>query len=1029
MSDRAPLSERAKSSDVIRDLSVSLNIPSTSSFRVGGGGGGGKSPVSPLGNGSISSGGSGSGNPNEPELHARLQSLRRRRKGSILIGKERVTKHINSFIRVFVDYRSHRFPLTVDRTQTIEYVARQIEAEYAIRYIFDSKRRPDQPNQMFSEADLLSSILSFAGDEPLRQITQLYDAGNLAMPFSSRVGDLLAFDDVVTAVGTEDIVPDDEEEEAESVATGQDSTANSNSKLAGSVFELHDIKYNKQRKNDAGDQPRPLVRSHTVKSSTLDDRLMSVLHNIISMQFFNEFCLQEYSVEKTLFWIEVEIFKSISDPLQRQLFGSYIYLTYLAVENAPLGVNISDEVRKDIPWPMTEDPDVRIFDEAQDHTYAMIKGHAYSRYEKSQIFEKFLEFKLADRYTYIQGRVVWSFDTMIAPHAERVNEIDGVVSILSEPSSPDAQKALENFGNGKFPSIASIYFRQRVLGGIIGRYFPLVSPVIRGYFNQANRSQFSDRQKRIQKEKKLTKFFGQRPTTEHMMQQSVFDKASTSSLDSEFVGGNGAAKASRGGPSGLGAGGHPSASGEGESGGEDDTHQLDPTRRKKAEKLAGFFGESRLPVKKMQKQLGASGDLHDHTAAGPVTDGDEYDEDDGADMNPVEEEDGPVLGTQNELTIEERRALNRRARKLRTVLGETLDERTVSDKVTLPVVLQKAASTDELTWESINKSSTDNLALAGSTNLLDDGGLNASTGVTLTMGGRPSQVSGMTSDDSDLVGGDSNRLALKQRYDKLSHFLGHRISETDIQEAIANAPKSPPAARPLTVTEKKTYQKRSTKLERMLGSTVPAQAIVHYSTSSDDEGEGGRRSGAAPGVDVQETAGWTSSDGLEPGSPMSPNMVGYSQSLNGQLPFSPGLNVSSNIPPPIVSQTSDSFDMDDEFADEQAKRARQARLNKLRRMLGTDIKVGMVLEKQFLDFIEKSISESVEDPEERRAMTEDLERLKSMAISKGSLGAAISGGGGSLSNSLSVKRAPIAHTSPTAGGGASSSTDLTDAHK
>jgi hypothetical protein len=127
--------------------------------------------------------------------------------------------------------------------------------------------------------------------------------------------------------------------------------------------------------------------------SALDDRLLSVLHNIISLQFFIEFCLCEFSVENILFWIEVEVFRTIRAPQDRQLFAEYIYLTYLSGAHAPLKLNVSDEIVMDIPWPVGESPDPSLFDEVQDHTYAIMKGHSYARYEASEIFQKFIEFK------------------------------------------------------------------------------------------------------------------------------------------------------------------------------------------------------------------------------------------------------------------------------------------------------------------------------------------------------------------------------------------------------------------------------------------------------------------------------------------------------------------------------------------------------------------------------------------------------------------------------------------------------------
>ncbi|KAL2916891.1 hypothetical protein HK105_203670 [Polyrhizophydium stewartii] len=1042
--------------------------------------------------------------PSTQELTERFARYRKERRSristSILKCKERTSKHINQFIRIHVQFRDgKRFPLLVDRMQTIDYVTRQIEAEYAIRYLIDSS--PGGAARDFDETDLLASIASNSGYIPIMQVAQLYDPGRLGLPFMSPVGDLLAFDDVVTAVTTDEVTPDFEDEDDEDeVPSGSRSAADASqdglsgqakAKELGSVFELIDMKYTKTKgpvaesgktpssrgttssgttaasgasaaaadssagessgANDGSSAAAGLPRSNTVKGSTLDDRLQSVLHNIISLQFFNEFCLQEYSIENTLFWIEAEIFKTIADAPIRKLFAEYLYLTYIMAANAPLALNISADVRRDIPWPIPDTVEAGIFDEAQDHAYAMIKGHAYARYESSKIFERFLEFKLSDRYTYIQGRVMWTHDAMF-PNVERIEEIAGIVNILIDPSSEASQKALAEFGGGAFPSIASMLFRQHVLSGIIARYFPLVSPVIRGYFNVSTRSAWSDRQKRMQKEKKLTKFFGHRPTTEHMRLQQVKDSGPRGSTGGGgFDGGPGSPGAVRhaaGGSGGAGGAIH-HALGDGHAmlssqGSNVDSvlgdGQTDTTKRRKAEKLTGFFGETRLPKKQMKRQNlvdgGASGDAI--AAADDDADDDDDDADNAAGGAGVSDDDSIVVN-QNELSAEERRALNRRARKLRMMLGQTLDERTVSNKVTMPIVLQKAASM-----------SNEMLAAPGAGSV--GGGLDGAggaDGISDAAGAHgPSTASFISTVDSfiDQFGGDGgvqedSRMAYKQRFDKLSQFLGHRINESDLIEAQAAAPKSPPMARPLTSEEKKVFQKKSGKLERILGSTVPAQAIVSYAAPGASSGGHSPRSPDARGLD---------GDALLAGSHASP-MAGQGRGSAGDRERSHGSIhgllggdaagddaaakqgashgdgslmksmteelLRFGITPAVLDRDGSvhrsssnnhlAADKDDDDDDDDArKRAKQMRINKLRKLLGADLRVGMVIEKQFLDYIEKSISESVDDPEERKALTEDLNRLKSMAQVK-TAGAQPAVSPGLASSSSSSSSSPL----------------------
>jgi hypothetical protein len=131
--------------------------------------------------------------------------------------------------------------------------------------------------------------------------------------------------------------------------------------------------------------------------STLDDRLNSVLHNLASMQFFNEFCLTEYAIENVLFWIECEVFKSINDDETRKLFAKYIYLAYIQQES-PLKLNVDEEVRNTLLESYDKEPTTEMFEDIQNFVYILIKKHAYNRFENSPLFKRFLEFRAAGTF-------------------------------------------------------------------------------------------------------------------------------------------------------------------------------------------------------------------------------------------------------------------------------------------------------------------------------------------------------------------------------------------------------------------------------------------------------------------------------------------------------------------------------------------------------------------------------------------------------------------------------------------------------
>ena len=125
--------------------------------------------------------------------------------------------------------------------------------------------------------------------------------------------------------------------------------------------------------------------------STLEDRLDSVLHNIYALQFFNEFCLQEYTIENVLFWIEAEVFRSIADEACRNSFSKHIYNTYVK-EGAPLALNVDRDIRKTVERCFA-DPQSDMFIELQAFIYILIKQAAYVRFESSHHFQNFLQFK------------------------------------------------------------------------------------------------------------------------------------------------------------------------------------------------------------------------------------------------------------------------------------------------------------------------------------------------------------------------------------------------------------------------------------------------------------------------------------------------------------------------------------------------------------------------------------------------------------------------------------------------------------
>ncbi|KAF9942836.1 hypothetical protein BGZ67_009930 [Mortierella alpina] len=211
-----------------------------------------------------------------------------------------------------------------------------------------------------------------------------------------------------------------------------------------------------------------------LESSSNDTRFQEILHNTIALDHFRQFCFQEYSIENLLFWMDVELYakpslellqmdqkpkpakkaveegeqeeeedtpaedeKVMQDESEMETRGQfavqharYIYLTYID-PCGPLQVNLSDESRTDIPWPILDhkshihqrrasassvastdssvvgsptdeksldekkgdEPvgwplDRHMFDGAQEHTYQLMKGHTLVRFEDSDLWKE-----------------------------------------------------------------------------------------------------------------------------------------------------------------------------------------------------------------------------------------------------------------------------------------------------------------------------------------------------------------------------------------------------------------------------------------------------------------------------------------------------------------------------------------------------------------------------------------------------------------------------------------------------------------
>lgn len=446
-----------------------------------------------------------------------------------------------------------------------------------------------------------------------------------------------------------------------------------------------------------------------------------------------------------------------------------------------------------------------------------------------------------DRYTYVQGKTDWVYEVCVKKNELVILEdIRKFVEIMQNPDS----KVLD------FPSIHSSLFRQNVLLSIVSRYFPKTKAITKGYFDSDSRAAWGSRHQKVQKQKKLTKFFGLRPTTEQMHLQE-YDGVSI-----------------------LGNEGYESVRPASEY--SEDFGEMD--KRKKAEKLAGFFGDQ-LTGRQMKKQNLLESEINSGDMSGVSLPPSE--------LYKPDDEDFVLLGNLNELTPEEKIVLTKRAKKLLGVLGAEVDTKVVSKTQGKHGNIISDAKQQTLSPQFI-------------------AGLSSPSILSL---------------DSSVSEFDI-RSTQKQRLDKISYVMGERISEDVIQKY----EKEPPlvVARPLTVSEKKLYQKKNTKLERVFGNTVPSDNVIHYGgVTMENEGE-------ESATEVEST--------------------GVDKDIKGHL--------------------------------EDDRQNQIARLRKLRKVLGINAEGGPAVSEEALRQIEEAIKKDVDNEDDRVSLFSDLEKMKKSSFKK-----------------------------------------------
>ncbi|KAM4636847.1 regulator of G-protein signaling 10 isoform 1-T1 [Discoglossus pictus] len=100
---------------------------------------------------------------------------------------------------------------------------------------------------------------------------------------------------------------------------------------------------------------------------------------------FTDFLKKEFSEENVLFWSACEDFKRTQDKEQMQKKAQDIYTTFLSSKSSSQ-VNVEGQSR--INEKMLEEPHSLMFQKLQEQIFNLMKYDSYSRFLKSEMFQK-----------------------------------------------------------------------------------------------------------------------------------------------------------------------------------------------------------------------------------------------------------------------------------------------------------------------------------------------------------------------------------------------------------------------------------------------------------------------------------------------------------------------------------------------------------------------------------------------------------------------------------------------------------------
>ena len=488
---------------------------------------------------------------------------------------------------------------------------------------------------------------------------------------------------------------------------------------------------------------------------------------------------------------------------------------------------------------------------------------------------------------------------------------------------------------------------QAYLTNATGRFFRASN--LAEYWNEpASFTSQAQKVKNILKEKKLSKFFGQRLKVEDIKKQFSFISENTEEEEPIIRPNNTRKQKAQ-----LD---HGSDSAEEEEDAQlDDSDDLESdeqsensddqprkiVKKKKADKLTEFFGD-RIPKRQLKSQ-----NLVPSSATTTMNSFNNRSSVDVPRRNDIMEE------SSNTISGEQKLMLSKRTKKLNTYFGEALDEVNIKKHIVEPVKRQMEAAAaanntvpDAPSPIAVESPISINIASASSSSLSSSASFRTGAAVANPNLRRNSQKNyyisnarkRISSSNAEEEDPEITKMIRRRKSEKLQQFLGERINQKLLEvQVLATKNKLKESGdagtgKSATRRTKPAMVKKANKLERLFGEIPPTDLILLTKDALSPE----RRSIISLQILLDNNADVT--DLL--------NFMGSSDAGNVE-----------------------------ESATDEVKNARQKRLNKLRSFFGESIRPQELIERHILSYLQESIEEKYSG-EDLEKLKEDLDHLR-----------------------------------------------------